>query len=422
MITAALIPIGEELLSGSVTDTNSGWIASQLRSIGIPVRYKQTVGDNAADITDALSNLYSKADILILTGGLGPTRDDVTKKCLLEWSGSEWVQDEATFERIRAYMAARGRTVNELNASQAMVPSKARVLPNYQGTAPGLWIDHEGRILISLPGVPYEMKALMEQQVLPLLSGQFETLQLWEEVAHVGGIPESELALMLQSFELNLPNEINVAYLPEPGLVKVKLSINAPKGESEKAKNLLTQQVQKLENILGSSIFARNSENIEQVIFHLLKSAGKTLALAESCTGGAISSRLVQIPGISSVLKGAVVSYANEIKSDVLGVSRNNLETKGAVSKEVALEMAEGVRKLCHSDYGVSVTGIAGPEGGSPGKPVGTVWIGLSSAESQEAFCFLFENNRSRNIQRSVLQALILLRKKHLGILGDAAN
>lgn len=422
MITAALIPIGEELLSGSVMDTNSTWISSQLKIIGIPVRYRLTVGDQSNAIKEAISILSAKVDIIILTGGLGPTRDDVTKKCLVEWSDSEWVQDKPTYERIRTYMEARGRKVNELNASQAMVPSKARVLPNYQGTAPGLWLERDGKILISLPGVPYEMKALLEQQVIPLLKGKFETPIVWEEIAHVGGIPESELALHLKSFEEQLPDSISIAYLPEPGLVKVKLSMTTDREKADSAKIILQNQIRLLEQLLGESIYARNDESIEQVIFQLFTESHKTIAIAESCTGGAISSRLVQIPGISKILKGSIVSYSNEVKISVLGVSTSSIEVKGAVSKEVALEMAEGVRNLCDSDYGLSVTGIAGPEGGSAEKPVGTVWIGLSSADSSEAFCFNFEVNRERNIQRSVLMALILLRKKHLGLLGDAAN
>lgn len=422
MITAALLPIGEELLSGSVTDTNSSWIAAQLRSIGIPVRFKHTVGDLASDIIGSIERLTNQVDIVILTGGLGPTRDDVTKKCLLQWSDSEWIQDQATFERIRAYMAARGRTVNELNSAQALVPSKAQVLPNYQGTAPGLWIEQNNKILISLPGVPYEMKALMEQQVIPLLKSRFDTQLVWEEIVHVGGIPESELAMQLQSFEQNLPKEISIAYLPEPGLVKVKLSLSAAKSEETSARAMLHEQVNKLENILSISIYAHNAESIESVVFDLLQQSGKTLAIAESCTGGSISSKLVQLPGISSILKGSVVSYSNEIKMELLRVQKSSIELEGSVSQQVALEMAEGVRKLCRADYGLSVTGIAGPDGGSPEKPVGTVWIGVSSEQGTEAFSFLFEANRARNIQRSVLMALILLRKKHLGILGDAAN
>jgi nicotinamide-nucleotide amidase len=422
MITAALLPIGEELLSGSVTDTNSSWIAAQLRSIGIPVRFKHTVGDLASDILSSIELLTNQVDILILTGGLGPTRDDVTKKCLLQWSDSDWIQDQATFERIRAYMTARGRTVNDLNSAQALVPSKAKVLPNFQGTAPGLWIEQNNKILISLPGVPYEMKALMEQQVIPLLKSRFDTQLVWEEIVHVGGIPESELAMQLQSFEQNLPEEISIAYLPEPGMVKVKLSLSAAKNEEISARAMLLEQVNKLENILSNAIYAHNTESIESVVFDLLQQSGKTLAIAESCTGGSISSKLVQLPGISSILKGSVVSYSNEVKIEILKVKKSSIELEGSVSQQVAIEMADGVRKLCGADYGLSVTGIAGPDGGSPEKPVGTVWIGLSSEQGNEAFSFLFEANRARNIQRSVLMALILLRKKHLGILGDAAN
>lgn len=422
MVTVALLPIGEELLSGAVTDTNSSWIAARLKSCGFQVRYKHITGDVAEDILRSLENLTRQADIVILTGGLGPTRDDVTKKVLLHWSESEWVRDEATYERIRKYMEARGRTVNELNATQADVPSLARVLPNYQGTAPGLWLEKDGKIVISLPGVPYEMKALMEQQVLPLLQKRFETPVVLEKILHTGGIPESELALQLKSFEEQLPEGVQIAYLPEPGLVKVKLTLSALRENQTVAEKVLHEQAEQASQIIGAEVYARDQETLEEVIFQMLRTGGKTVAFAESCTGGTISARLVQVPGISAVLKGSVVSYSNEIKISLLGVQFATLQALGAVSRETAIEMADGVRKLCDSDYAVSVTGIAGPDGGSASKPVGTVWIGVASKEKTEAFSFLFEQNRSRNIQRATLAALLLLRKKHLGILGDAAN
>jgi nicotinamide-nucleotide amidase len=414
MIQAALLPIGEELLSGSVTDTNSSWIAARLKMAGISVRQKLTVGDNADAILQGLDLLLKKADILIMTGGLGPTKDDVTKKCLLSWSESEWIRDEPTYERIRAYMAARGREVNVLNASQADVPSRAKVLPNYLGTAPGLWIEREGKILISLPGVPYEMKALIDQQVLPLLKQRYHTPVVLEEILHVGGIPESELALQIQDIEQSLPDTINIAYLPEPGLVKVKLTTQAEPGQEETLQTKLIEFIHQIQQRVGLAGFGRNEETIEGIIFSLLKTSGKTLSLAESCTGGNISGKLVQIPGISTVLKGGVIAYANEIKNSMLGVTSETLLQYGAVSEQTAKEMATGVRSVCQSDFGLSVTGVAGPEGGSPEKPVGTVWIGVSSAQSTEAYPFLFEQNRQRNIQRSVLSALLTLRKKLL--------
>jgi nicotinamide-nucleotide amidase len=414
MIQAALLPIGEELLSGAVTDTNSSWIASRLKMSGIPVRQKLTVGDDAEAILQGILRLLEKADILILTGGLGPTRDDVTKKCLLTWSQSEWKRDEATYERIRAYMAARGREVNPLNAGQADVPSKALVLPNYQGTAPGLWMEQEGKIVISLPGVPYEMKALMEQQVLPLLRQRFHPPVLIEEILHIGGIPESELALQIADIEEALPDSVKIAYLPEPGLVKVKLTTEATPGLETTSRTLIQEFIDKIRERVGMAGFAQNEETIESVVFSILKEFGKTLAVAESCTGGNISGKLVQLPGVSQILKGGAIAYSNDIKSALLGVKMDSLETYGAVSEQTAKEMALGVRKLCQTDFGLSVTGIAGPDGGSPEKPVGTVWVGVSSERSTEAFPFLFEQNRQRNIQRSVLSALLTLRKKLL--------
>lgn len=422
MKRTALLPIGDELLSGNVIDTNSAWIAGKLFLEGLPVVQKICVGDDKPAILKGISTLCEAADIIILTGGLGPTRDDVTKKVLLEWSNSHWIRDEATYERIRKYMEARGRTLNELNASQAEVPSKAIVLPNYQGTAPGLWLEKEGKVLISLPGVPYEMKALMEQQVLPLLREKYSDQAVLEEVLLVAGIPESELALILKNTEDLLPPEISIAYLPEPGQVKVKFRITVPLTERESGHIKIRTIADQCARLLGLPVYGRNEDTPESVIYEMLHHAGKTLALAESCTGGNIGGKLVQVPGISSVLLGGLISYSNEMKIRHLGVPKEIIEKYGAVSEPVALAMAEGARKISGADYGLAVTGIAGPEGGSPEKPVGTVWIGVSSQEGTEASSFLFENNRQRNIQRAVLAALMVLRKKHLSVLGKAPN
>jgi len=422
MVTVALLPIGDELLSGSVTDTNSAWIANKLFLEGIPVQRKLCVGDNLNAILEAIEENFRQSDIIIMTGGLGPTKDDVSKQALSIWSDSPLMRDEATFKQLQHYMQSRGRKVNELNASQAEVPKAARVLPNKNGTAPGMWFEKDGKILISLPGVPYEMKALMEEQVLPLLKQKFSGIKIWEETLRVSGIPESELALLLTPLENELPPELTIAYLPEPGQVKVKFRIAARLEHSENAILLLQDWASRAEARIGSDVYGRNEDTLESVVINMLKKDGKTLSLAESCTGGNLGGRLVQVSGASEIFSGGVIAYSNEVKSGVLGVNPEIIQKYGAVSESVACAMAKGVRKLTGSDYGISITGIAGPGGGSFEKPVGTVWIGLSTKDDLCAFPFLFEQSRERNIIRACLAALSVLRKKHLGFLGKPVN
>jgi nicotinamide-nucleotide amidase len=422
MNSAVIIPVGDELLNGSVTDTNSAWIASRLFLSGIGVKRILCVGDTMEELLSAITLASQIADIIIITGGLGPTKDDVTKHALCIWSDSALKRDEPSYQRIRHYMEARGRDVNSLNASQADVPTACRVLPNINGTAPGMWFDLNGKTLISLPGVPYEMKAIVEDFVLQDLQSRYSDSLILESSLLVSGVPESELALLLEGFESDLPNRLQIGYLPEPGLVKLKLRMLSSPVHKSTDLILLNTWIDTAANIIGTAVFGRNEDTLESVIVSGLRLAGKTLAIAESCTGGNIGSMLVSVPGASDVFVGGVISYSNEMKISLLGVDAKILHTHGAVSEAVACAMAVGVRKLSQSDYGLSVTGIAGPDGGSIDKPVGTVWIGIADSAGVQAFYFRFEQHRMRNIRKASLAALDILRKKHWGFLGKGSN
>jgi nicotinamide-nucleotide amidase len=420
MNSAVLIPVGDELLNGSVIDTNSAWIAAKLFELGILVKQKICVGDQIDDLIDAISRASHIADLIIVTGGLGPTKDDVTKKALCIWSGSELKRDAESFLRIQNYMKERGREVNPLNMAQADVPAACAVLPNLNGTAPGMWFEKEAKVLISLPGVPYEMKAIMESFVLNEIRSRFARTIVLEEILLITGLPESELALKLESFESELPDTIQIAYLPEPGIVKLKLRMVSSPSDQASDKVLLLSYLDKAANLVGTSVFGRNLDTLESVVLDLLRKSGKTLSIAESCTGGNVGSMLVNQSGASDVFAGGVISYSNEMKIKILGVKEDVLNAHGAVSQAVACDMARGVRNLCQTDYGLSITGIAGPGGGSTDKPVGTVWIGIADHMSVQAFLCRFESNRARNIRRASLEALNILRKKHLGFLGQS--
>jgi nicotinamide-nucleotide amidase len=418
MNRAILIPVGDELLSGNVVDTNSGWIAHQLDLIGIPVIRIYTVPDDFQSLLEILEEAQGKAEIVIITGGLGPTKDDVTKSVLAHWSQSHLKEDTPTLSRIQAYFKARGKEVNELNAAQAIVPDKAEVLPNHLGTAPGLWLPSSRGCVVSLPGVPFEMKDLMIQEVLPRFRKNYAGALWLEHTLLTLGIPESELALHLKPIEDVLPPEVKIAYLPQPGLVKVKLRIQAEANQKEKGIILLHQQIEKIKKRLGGAVAGEGDETPEGIIHTLLLDSHSSLSTAESCTGGALASSLLGIPGASAWFLGGMIPYQNQRKNEWLGVENDLFHTVGAVSEPVAKQMAEGIRSRTGSTYGIGITGIAGPGGATPEKPVGTVWISLASPDETITECYLFERDRQRNIRRTCLAAIDMLRKKHLGLWG----
>ena len=406
---AEIITIGDEILIGQIVDTNSAWMAEQFNIHGIEIYQITSVHDSREHILEALKNAAGKVDLVIMTGGLGPTKDDITKKTLCDFFGSELVMHEPTLEHIKNRFVKRNIDINKLNRDQALVPDNCTVLHNLLGTAPGLWFESNNTIFVSLPGVPFEMKYLVENEVLPRLVKTGKTKAIYHKTILTQGIPESILAMKIEDFENNLPTNVKLAYLPSPMAVRLRLSATGTnKNELEK---LVENEVAKLQQIIPDAIYGYGDETMAEAIGKLLMKAGKMIGVAESCTGGFISHLITSVPGCSAWYKGSVTAYANQVKQNVLGVQAETLEKFGAVSEETACEMATGARKVLDADFAVATTGIAGPDGGTPDKPVGNVWIAVATEVEVSAQKFVFGDNRERNILRSGQTALQFLRK-----------
>jgi nicotinamide-nucleotide amidase len=406
---SAIITIGDEILIGQVTDTNAVWISRHLNKIGVQVGEMVTVSDDAGQITATLDRYIGKYDLLIMTGGLGPTSDDITKPVLAAYFNSQMVTHPEISEKITAYFKERGRTMIESNLKQADVPEACRVLINNQGSAPGMWFEKEGTILISLPGVPYEMKGLMEDHVLPELIRRNNVPHVVHRTILTQGVPESYLAEMLRDWEMALPACVKLAYLPRPGIVRLRLSV-VDKCASE-AEQLLEVIISKLLDIIPQHIFGYDDTTLEESLGELLRERGLTLASAESCTGGNIARMITSVPGSSSYYSGSVIAYENRIKTEVLGVDPVLIEKKGAVCREVVEQMAKGVRDVMGTHTAISTSGIAGPDGGSDEKPVGTTWICVQYGDESFAKQFRFGGSRERIIDQASNTALQLLRR-----------
>lgn len=406
-----IISIGDELLIGQVVNTNASWIAATLNDVGVRVVRISAVADEQQQIETALKEAAGRADLVILTGGLGPTRDDITKEVLSHYFQTRLVYNEEVFRNITELFRGRGLTWNELNRQQAFVPEGCTVLPNSNGTAPGMWFEKDGKIYISLPGVPFEMKALMQEHVLPNIRKRWPSLQqAVHHTVYTQGIPESALATKIAGWEEQLPEHIKLAYLPRAGMVRLRLSAygkSTPKLEEEVAAEL-----NKLRKILPGEVFGAGTENLEVVIGQLLLKKKQWLSTAESCTGGYIAHLITSVPGSSEYYKGSVVSYANDIKEKILGVDPQLLVAEGAVSEAVVKAMALGARNGLGTDYAIATSGVAGPGGGTADKPVGTTWIAVATPEKVVAREYLFGTNRERNIQRTAFTALNMLRKE----------
>ncbi len=410
---AEIINIGDELLIGQVVNTNASWMASQLNKAGIQVIQITTIADDRAAIQTALDQALNRAEAVLISGGLGPTKDDITKKTLAEYFGAQLVFHQPTFEQVKKIFAARQFPVTEENRQQAMIPENCIPLFNKNGTAPGMWFEKEGKITVSMPGVPFEMKAMMEEQVIPRLVQHFRLGHIVHKTVMTTGLPESMLAEKIKTWEENLPAHIKLAYLPQPGIVRLRLS-----GKGKDRKKLteeIEKQVKKLQLLIPETIYGYDDVLLEEVVGKLLREKGKTVATAESCTGGYLSHLITSISGSSDYFEGGIVSYANRVKTELLGVYPDTLEQYGAVSREVVLQMAEGARRKLKTDYALAVSGIAGPTGGTPEKPVGTVWIALAGPKGSEAQLFHFGEHRGRNIRRSALAALNMLRLELIG-------
>lgn len=417
MTQASICTIGDEILIGQIVDTNSSHISQALNSLGIKVTRMLSIGDDHDVIVNSLGQELSKNDIVIVTGGLGPTKDDITKAALAHLSGTDaYRTDERQLEIIHKILSSRGLDILDINLAQASVPETCEVIPNRCGTAPIMVFrfpadrfGHEAT-LYSLPGVPYEALAALPD-IMEDIKAHHSLSDIYHRTVMTYGIAESALAKMIEEWEDNLPADMHLAYLPNPLTgVRLRLSIYGGNKEDEEAR--IEAELAKLRPILGSSLYSDHEDTLEGCIGRMLSGAGKTVSVAESCTGGTISALFTSVPGASEYYLGSVTSYANEIKINVLGVPTEIIAENGAVSSECVAAMAEGVRKLTGSDYSVATSGIAGPGGGSAEKPVGLVWIGVSSDKGTETFSMVFRNDRKRNIERFASSALNILREK----------
>lgn len=415
-INASIITIGDELLIGQVVDTNSAWIAQQLNKAGIWLRRRVSVGDSKPEIVAALDEESKNASIILITGGLGPTADDITKPVLCEYFGGKLIIDAGALANVEAIFARLNRPMIERNFKQAEVPDVCTVIPNKRGTAPGMWFEKEGKIFVSMPGVPHEMKGMMTDYVLPRLQEFFTLPFIDHRTLLTVGIGESFIAEHIQHWEAALPSHLKLAYLPNYGMVRLRIT-----GHSSNDKALqqeLDKQFTDLKTLVKEWMVADEDIALPQAVGNMLVQKGSTVGTAESCTGGYIAHLFTSHPGSSAWYKGSVVSYSNEVKKTLLGVSSETLDTVGAVSEETVKQMLQGALQQLKTDYAVATSGIMGPDGGTPEKPVGTVWIAAGSPEKVVTEKFSFRYDRARNIEMAANFALNMLRK----IIGDDLN
>lgn len=408
-IYASIITIGDELLIGQVLDTNSAWIAQQLNKIGIALNNRISVGDNAQEIRKALDFGSKNSQVVLITGGLGPTNDDITKKVLCDYFDGKMVVNQASLENVkRLFEKVYNKPVSEVNLKQAEVPDVCEVIQNHRGSAPGMIFKKDDSIFISMPGVPYEMQGIMEE-VIPMLQKKFHVPAIIHKTILTSGIGESALAEKIKDFEDKLPKEIRLAYLPNYGMVRLRLSTSG--FDKSKTENAIKNQFTVLKELVKEFMVADEDLTMQQVIGKLLLENKKTISTAESCTGGAIASLITSVAGSSAYFKGSVVSYSNQIKQEMLGVKKETLDTYGAVSEQTAREMLSGILKQMKTDFGIAVTGIMGPGGGSEEKPVGTVYIAVGNKENQVVQKFKQRFSREKNIEVTSVMALNLMRK-----------
>jgi nicotinamide-nucleotide amidase len=408
-IVASIITIGDELLIGQVVDTNSAWMGQELNKNGIWVAHRIAVGDVREDIWQALDEEHCRSTIILITGGLGPTADDITKPLLCEYFGGKLVVDEGALDNVQKIFARLQRPMIDRNRQQAEVPDTCTVVPNHRGTAPGMWFEKEGRIFVSMPGVPHEMKGMMTDEVIPRIRTRFRLPFIAHRTLLTAGIGESFLAEHIKAFEEALPSTIRLAYLPNYGMVRLRLTIQ---GEDPTESNQVLQlQFETLKALVAEWMVADEDISIQEAIGRLLETRSQTLGTAESCTGGYIAHLITSIPGSSHYFKGSIVSYANEIKTGLLHVDPRILATDGAVSQPTVEAMVRGALQQLDTDYVVATSGIMGPDGGSPGKPVGTVWIAVGNHRKILAQKFSFRFDRGRNIELTATNALNQLRK-----------
>jgi nicotinamide-nucleotide amidase len=411
---AYIITIGDEILIGQVLNTNAAYLGEKLSSIGVSTEMMTVVGDNEEKIIEEFNRAWNSADVIMVTGGLGPTHDDVTRASVCTFFGTDLVFNPQVRANVEQLLKRRNYRWTKAAEDQALVPRIATAIPNRHGTAPGYWIEQKGRYFCVMPGVPYEMKSMVEEFVLPRLSALKNNAVIRHRVLKTTGIPESFLAEKLGDIKILTGDTAKLAFLPSP--TGVRLRITARSATTEEVDNILDTVENRIREKAGKYIYAVGEIDLEVTLSELLKEKNLSIAVAESCTGGLISDRLTDIPGSSSYFHTGIIAYSNETKTKLLGVSPELIELHGAVSKEVAIAMAEGVRHISATDIGLSVTGIAGPGGGTPEKPVGLVWIGYSDANGSLALKFNFGDERRRVKERSSQAAMELVRRKVLHI------
>jgi nicotinamide-nucleotide amidase len=408
-ILAEVITIGDEILYGQITDTNTQWISAELDKIGIRTVRKSSVGDNKERILEILQEAESRADVILITGGLGPTKDDITKNVLAQYFGSRLVLHEQALTEVTAYFKSKGKELTEINRSQAVLPDNCTFISNKRGTAPGMWFESNGKVFISMPGVPHEMKGMMTSTILGKLQASFQTPVIYHKMIKTVGIGESFLATKIEDWEDSLPSHIKLAYLPTMGHVRLRLTATGTDTATLQAE--VQAETDKLLNLVSEYIYGYDDDTLESVTGNMLLDGKYTIAVAESCSVGYVSYSIGSVPGCSAYLMGGMVAYSNEAKINLLGVNKETIEQYGAVSEDTVKEMARQVRKMFNTSIGMASSGIAGPGGGTDDKPVGTVWIAYADDKQTVARRLQLGNDRDLNIKLTAVHVLNLLRQ-----------
>lgn len=408
-----IITIGDELLIGQTVDTNSAWMGAELNKIGMAVRQITSISDTEEHIIASLDESLKHADVVLLTGGLGPTKDDVTKYTLAKYFDSPLEVKKDVLDRIEGYFKKRGIPILEANRSQAALPQNCTVIENKLGTASGMWFEKDDKVVVSMPGVPYEMKYLMTNGVLPGLSSRFQTPEILHHTIHTCGMGESMIAERISNFELGLSaEEIKLAYLPSLGSVKLRLSATGT--DRNELESKICSKANELKTLIPELVFGENGDTLESVVGNLLKERGASVATAESCTGGELAAKITSVPGASAYFKGSIVAYNEKVKEQVLKVPEKTIKEHGVVSSQVAEQMAKNAAELLNADYSVASTGLAGPDGGEDGQPPGTIWLAVYGPAGIKSKCFHFSHDREMNIQRACTVGLDMLRRQIL--------
>jgi nicotinamide-nucleotide amidase len=411
-ILAEIITIGDEILYGQIVDTNSQWMSAELDKACIKIVRKTTIGDTEEEILQTLKEAELRADIILITGGLGPTNDDLTKPCLVKYFDTKLVMNDEALTNLTSIFNKLGKPVSEVNRQQAALPEACEMIPNNMGTAAGMWFNKDNKTFVSMPGVPHEMKRMMTDYIIPKLQVKYETPVIYHKVVKTVGIGESDLAELIVDWEENLPENIKLAYLPS--LAQAKLRLTAFGSEYKQVVREVDKQIVGLKKIINKYIFGFDKDKLEEVIGKMLLDSNQNIAVAESCTGGYISHLITSVPGSSGYFRGGITPYQNDVKINLLEVHSETIFEHGAVSEETVKEMAENVRKLYHTDYGLATSGIAGPGGATPEKPVGTIWIAVANGEKTTTRKLQLWKDRELNIKTTAISLLNMTRLRLL--------